>query len=311
MSDPANQIPSRLKEIQVQSSVDGTDQPSLYHVPPGVKGPAPLLVLLHYWSLDYRYDHADWVDEAERRGWCYLQPNFRGPNFQPEACGSAKARQDILDAIAWCRQNVPVDPARVYVAGVSGGGHMTMLMIAYHPTAFAAASEWVGISNLALWHAEHYRDGEVKDYARNVEACVGGPPGSSEAADRELRLRSPIHHLQHAADLPIDFNAGVLDGHTGSVPIHHTLDAFNVIARATGGPEVPAEEIEQLWTKRRLDRPTLEDTRSDPAYQGRKIFLRRYAGASRVTIFEGGHEGLAFAACEWLSQHRKAGPPGR
>jgi len=35
------------------------------------------------------------------------------------------------------------------------------------------------------------------------------------------------------------------------------------------------------------------------------IYLRRYAGPSRVTIFEGGHEGIAAAAIEWLDQHRR------
>lgn len=294
-----------LAEIWVRSSIDGTEQPSLYEAA-DVSSPAPLLVHLHHWSSDYRYDFPKWRMEARRRRWSYVQPNFRGPNANPDACGSDKARQDVLDVIDWCCREGRVDRSRIYLAGVSGGGHMTMLMSAYHPEVFAAASEWVGISNLAVWHAEHYRDGEVKAYARNIEACVGGPPGSSAAADRELQRRSPIHHLARAWDLPIDFNAGVLDGHTGSVPIHHTLDAFNVIARTLGRPEVTAAEIEQLWTKQRLDHPGPEDTPSDPAYAGRKILLRRFAGPSRVTIFEGGHEGLPGAACAWLAGHQRA-----
>ncbi|HQK77312.1 MAG TPA: prolyl oligopeptidase, partial [Candidatus Hydrogenedentes bacterium] len=35
----------------------------------------------------------------------------------------------------------------------------------------------------------------------------------------------------------------------------------------------------------------------------RTIYLRRYAGPCRVTIFEGGHEGLPKAALAFLARH--------
>ena len=49
----------------------------------------------------------------------------------------------------------------------------------------------------------------------------------------------------------------------------------------------------------------LVDGRVD-LFEPERLFLRRNAGPARVTIFDGGHEGLPHAACEWLSkQHRK------
>ncbi len=78
------------------------------------------------------------------RGWAFVEPNFRGVNDHPEACGSALARQDILDSIDWIQTQRPIDSQRIYLAGISGGGHMTMLMVAWHPDRFSAASAWVG-----------------------------------------------------------------------------------------------------------------------------------------------------------------------
>jgi hypothetical protein len=116
-----------------------------------------------------------------------------------------------------------------------------------------------------------------------------------------------LTHLAGAAAVPLDLAAGVHDGHQGSVPIRHTLDAFNVVAKAVGGEAVSEQEIEQLSRPMgRLDNPRPADTAEDLSF-GRAIHLRRTAGKGRVTIFEGGHEGLPHAAIAWLAEHRKAG----
>ncbi len=261
----------------------------------------PLLVSLHTWSGDCEQRNEPLEKWAQQRGWIYLFPNFRGRNDRPSACGSELAQQDILDAVVWAREHYPIDDRRIYLTGVSGGGYMTMLMVGRHPDIWAAASAWVGISDLAAWHAKH----AGQSYGTMLEKCCGGAPGSSEAVDEQYRARSPITHLARAANVPVDIAAGVHDGHTGSVPIAHTLRAFNVLARAAGGSEISEAEINQLSHKSgRLDRPLSSDQVEDQTF-GRSIYLRRRAGHSRVTIFEGGHEGIATAAIAWLERHRK------
>src|SRR5699024_8470205 len=123
-----------------------------------------------------------------------------------------------------------------------------------------AVSAWVGISDLAEWHRFHTRTGTPSNYAKMIVASCGGAPGDSPEVDAEYRARSPIHHLSRAAGLPIDLNAGVHDGHTGSVPVAHTLRAFNVLAKANGGTAIGEDEIAQLSTQRRLEAPTPGDT---------------------------------------------------
>jgi hypothetical protein len=137
-----------------------------------------------------------------------------------------------------------------------------------------------------------------------IEASLGGPPGASEAVDAAYRDRSPIFHLERAGELPIDINAGVTDGKTGSVPISHSLSAFNAVARGLKAAEIPADEFRELCTHGRLSHPSANDVAEDPTY-GRAIILRRTAGASRVTIFDGGHEGLPKPAVEWLSRQKR------
>lgn len=301
----------RLNEARVRSTIDGKEQPIRLRPGAATAGtatagaatkaqPTPLLVSLHSWSGDYTQDRSEWLHQAVERDWIYLQPNFRGVNQHPEACGSPLARQDILDAIQWTIEHYAVDESRIYLAGVSGGGHMTMLMAGYHPERFSAVSAWVGISDLAAWYRFHRKDGQPQRYAQMMAASCGGAPGDSLQVDEQYHARSPVHFLSQVGDLHVDLNAGVQDGKTGSVPIHHTLRAFNAIARGNGGGLVSDAEMDQLWRQDHLDHPRPEDVAAD-AHYGREIRLRRRAGHARVTIFDGGHEGLPSAACAWLA----------
>lgn len=284
--------------LHVPSTIDGALQ-TVYVYPVAGESPRPLLVVLHHWSVGVdSYDAADWIAAASREGWHLLLPDFRGANNRPEACGSTLARQDILDAVDFIIDRHPVDESRIYLAGVSGGGHMAMVMAAHAPGRWTAVSAWAGISDLAAWHAE--TKAVDSKYYMDIEAVVGGSPGASETIDRELRFRSPVHDLANAKNLPVDIATGIHDGHTGSVPIHHSIDAFNAIARALGEPDVDHETIIRLSAED-YDEPA---TLYDDTY-GRGIHLRREAGPSRMTIFEGGHEGIPEAAIAWLSLHAK------
>ncbi len=294
-----------LKVVTIPSSVDGKPQPVGWMAPPEATiRPAPLLVFLHSWSSDYRQDSSAWQREAKQHGWFFLQPDFRGPNNRPEACGSPLARQDVLDAIDWAAAQHNIDRSRIYLAGASGGGHMALLMASRHPDRFSAVSAWVGISDLAEWQRFHSRGEKPGRYAEMVVAACGGPPEASPAVAQEYRERSPIYWLQHTGDLPLDLAAGVHDGKQGSVPIAQTLRAYNVVATARGGAPVSDAVIQELQETGRLAAPEASDRVTDATY-GREIHLRRQTGSARVTIFEGGHEGIAAAGCAWLKEQQR------
>ncbi len=176
---------------------------------------------------------------------------------------------------------------------------MTMLMAARYPKPWRAASAWVGISDLTAWHQRH----QGTKYGNMLEKCTEGAPGDSPQVDAQYVARSPLTHLAAGKDVAIDIAAGVHDGHTGSVPIRHSIEGFNEIAKASGSVPVSEQEIQQISRHDgRLESPADGDTGFDPSF-GRDYYLRRRAGNARLTIFEGGHEGIATAAMAWFEDH--------
>jgi hypothetical protein len=297
--------PGEVETITFVSSADGSRQPAAFYQSgsPGVK---PLLVALHTWSYDYDQDmsipYAEWCIAHD---WILIAPSFRGPNNRPEATGSELAVQDVLDAVTYAEAHAPADPDRVYLVGVSGGGHMALLTAGRVPDRWTAVSAWVPITDLAAWHAE-CRTAD-RPYADDLErACggtpSGGAPDESPAIDAQYHARSPLTYLHPGLHMPLDINAGILDGHTGSVPISHTLRAFNAVAAPQdriGDAEI-AHFVEQAAVP-----PGLQSEWPDPFYGDKRVLFRRASGNSRVTIFDGGHEIIYEAALAWLAPHLK------
>jgi len=288
------------QRIQFKSTADGSEQEAMLILPRSneeASKAVPMVVSLHSWSANLEQRNA--LEQlVHDRGWVYLFPNFRGVNRTPQACGSALAQQDILDAMAWVIAHHSIDGDRIYLTGTSGGGHMTMLMAARYPVHWKAASAWVGISDLAAWHAHH----PDSKYGNMMEQCCGGAPGDSSEVDAQYKTRSPITYLSGARNVALDISAGIRDGHKGSVPIRHSIDAFNAIAKARGDQVVTAAEIEQLSLPGQLKQAKSGDQGFDPSFD-RKYFLRRRSGDARLTIFDGGHEGIASATIAWFENH--------
>lgn len=299
-----------MREVQIPSSADGSMQPAMFYAPRDAQGskakPAPLLVALHQWSSGYDIElkNRNYFPEVRKRGWTFIHPHFRGRNDNPDACASNLAVRDILDAVAFARQNACIDPKRIYLIGTSGGGHMTLLMAARVPQLWAAASAWVPIWDIAQWHADTTASGR-KNYVTMLEAVCGGPPGKSKTVDAQYKQRSPRTYLRKAAGLSMDINAGIHDGHTGSVPIRHSLMAFNLLAAANGRKEkqVSPAEIQYMVEKECV--PVKLAYRGSDTQRKYPILFRRQAGPARVTIFEGGHQMDSIAAFRWLATKRK------
>ena len=84
-----------------------------------------------------------------------------------------------------------------------------------------------------------------------------------------------------------------------------SVRAFNALATAAGGvPVTEAELAELARPDGMLRNPTVADTSADSTW-GRRILLRRQAGPSRLTIFEGEHTWMPRAVLEWLDRHVK------
>ncbi len=297
-SYPDDSLESKRIKLRFRSSIDGSIQEAFLIVP---NDPKPesihLVVNLHSWSADLN-QRSDLETLVFDKNWYYLFPNFRGSNQQPEACGSNLAQQDILDALDNTLREYSLDPHRVFLSGTSGGGHMAMLMAGLYPGRWLAVCSWVGISDLSSWHRKH----KGSRYGDMIEKCCGGPPGKTSAVDKQYKDRSPINFIASANNLPIAIFAGIHDGHRGSVPIRHSLNAFNQICIRNGDPVISEKEIQELSSRNgRLKKPQSMDEGYDAAIQ-RDFYLQRNSRNARVLIFEGGHEEIASGTIHWFEK---------
>ena len=277
--------------VEFRSSSDGSLQRARFYAS-AKKSNAPLIVSLHTWSGDYNQEDP-LAEEIIMRGWNYIHPDFRGPNTRPEAGGSDLVLADIEDAINYALRNSDTDPSDVHIIGVSGGGYATLaayMKIGYPVRSFNA---WAAISDLEAWYDE-CRSRELK-YARDLENIT---TGGTHFDATEARRRSPLfmeHSGSSRSDAYLNIYAGIKDGYTGSVPVTHSIEFFNKIARARYPADrsliVPDNVIIKLLGRR-------VDTKASDVkiLGGRNVYLSHAAPGLSLTIFEGGHEMLVSEA---------------
>jgi pimeloyl-ACP methyl ester carboxylesterase len=308
----AEQGVDEVQVIEIKSSFDKTLQKALWWSPKEAtrasgqarKHRVPLLVSLHSWSSDFKQGmDGEYSKRCKAYGWAFINPDFRGPNRTPMACGSDAAVADIVDAVRYAKSVANIDERRIYLVGGSGGGYMALVMAHRQPKIWAAISSWVPITDLAAWYQESV-DRKLR-YAQDLESVCGGPPGSSEGIDSEFRRRSPLFFLAAARGVTIDISSGIHDGHTGSVPVSHALRAFNVLADSNGYPaaKISAEDINLIVERDEIP-SHLKASLNDSGFT-KHLLLRRQAGAARLSLFDGGHEILYDTAFEWLSKQQK------
>ena len=285
--------PESFKDIEIPSSADGKMQ-NAYFYKTSSSQPRPLIVSLHTWSQSYS-QRDPLVQQVLTRDYNYIRPDFRGPNYTPEACGSPLVASDIDDAIAYAIQHGNVDTHNIHIIGVSGGGHATLIayMQSKHPV--RSFSAWVPITDVAKWYYESV--GRGTRYAEHISKATTGTNYGMDT--QEAMRRSPIHMstpVEKRKNSKLYLYAGIHDGHrTSSVPISHSLNMYN---KVVGDYDVNAVEdlipdqiISQLLVGRYM-----------PGEKRQKIgdrtihYSKQYKGKVRLVIFEGRHEMLVDVA---------------
>ncbi|MCK5455955.1 MAG: right-handed parallel beta-helix repeat-containing protein [Melioribacteraceae bacterium] len=292
--------PKEVKDIRYLSKADNTEQPALFYNS-GSKKKKPLLVGLHTWSSQYKqFDSTPYAKWSIQKDWVFISPNFRGPNKRPEATGSELVINDIISAVEYAKANADVDTNRIYLIGWSGGGYASLIMAAKAPEIWAGISVWAPLSDLEQWYYECME--RKNKYAGDLVASCGGRPDENEKIAEEYYKRSPIHFLKNAKKINIDINEGIFDGHKGSVPISHSLNAFNELALEDD--RLSKENIDYFVSEAKVPK-NLQGRYFDCYYGSKKVLFRRESNNARVTIFNGGHDLIPNAALHWLEMQKK------
>lgn len=128
-----------------------------FYVPASAQPGAPLVVVLHGCTQNAAgYDHgAGWSQLAAEHGFAVLVPEQRRSNnmnlcfnwYEPgDSKRGAGEPLSIVQMIAAMIERHGLNPARVYVNGLSAGGAMTSVMLATYPEVFAGGAIIAGLA---------------------------------------------------------------------------------------------------------------------------------------------------------------------
>jgi dipeptidyl aminopeptidase/acylaminoacyl peptidase len=151
------------------------------------------------------------VQFLANRGYCVLQLNFRGSTgygrqFWEASFGQwgLKMQDDITDGVQWLIQQGVADAKRVGIYGASYGGYATLAGVTFTPDLYAAAVNYVGVSNLFTFMntiPPYWRPELPKFYE-----MVGDPEKDKERMTRTSpalnadKIKTPLMVVQGARD---------------------------------------------------------------------------------------------------------------
>ena len=108
-----------------------------------------------------------------------------------------------------------MDENNIFLVGLSGGGHMALLMAGYIPEYFRAIAAFVPISDLKKWREQN------PSYAPHIDYCT-------EGEDNELALRSPITYIDTAARANLKLFHGKFDS---CVPVSQSIEFYTELTK--------------------------------------------------------------------------------
>jgi dipeptidyl aminopeptidase/acylaminoacyl peptidase len=201
-----------MKPISYKSR-DGLTINGYLTLPKGVSAKnLPVVVNPHGgpWARDqWRFNPE--VQFLANRGYAVFQMNFRGSTGYGRKFWEASFKQwgkamqdDVTDGVQWLIKEGIADPKRVAIYGGSYGGYTTLAGITYTPDLYAAAVDYVGVSNLFTFMSTI--PPYWKPYLEMLHEMVGHPEKDKEllaAASPALhadKIKTPLFIAQGAKD---------------------------------------------------------------------------------------------------------------
>ena len=274
---------SRFAEVAILSTVDGSNQKAMFLA---ATEPRPLVVSLHSWSGTYAQLDA-LADSIASLGWNYIRPDVRGANDTPAACLSPLVTSDLDDAIQYAIEHGAVDQRSIFVVGGSGGAYTAMGSYLRTRQPVNTFFAWNGISDLQAWRNQSQVMGSGHHQA--VDKCA--------PTDVEARARSPLHMPVRATRARIELFAGLHDGHSGPVPVSHSIEFFNKVAK-----DAAVSEQDAMRLLSRNVEPT------GHVIDGRAVYGAWNEPGASLVVYEGGHDVLVPHTVQRMQQLAAGAP---
>ena len=255
--DPEQLAPMRPVTI---TSRDGLALHSYLTLPVGVEAKGlPLVLSVHGgpWYRDsWGFDAG--VQLLANRGYAVLQVNFRGSTgygkaFTKAAIGefAGTMHDDLIDAVDWAVEQGHADRDRVAILGGSYGGYAALVGVTFTPDVFAAAVDYVGISDLANFMRTLPAIARPH-LANNWHAYVGDPDDPAQLAD--MMARSPINRVD-AIRAPLLVIQGANDVRVVHAESDNLVDALRdrggeveyLVQSDEGHGAVNPENVIEMW----------------------------------------------------------------
>jgi pimeloyl-ACP methyl ester carboxylesterase len=292
------QRPNFIKKDSIRSKLDDSSQ-VFYFDKSATLNPQPLVVELHSWSNTSSSQLEILADQAHKKGWNWIFPNFRGVNNHIKSCCSEYVIADIDEAIDWAIKNMSIDKNKIYVIGNSGGGYATMAMYMKSRHDIKAFSAWSSISDLSKWYDESVD--RKNRYGPEILKCIGS---NLKLENQKAWDRSPAFWdvpIKKRRNSFIQIYAGIHDGYTGSVPISHSIDFYNKVLfdffENDNDKYVSETDAETLILTQ-----SFVDNTASKSIDNRIVHFHKSTKKASITIFEGGHEILRNVALDLLEK---------
>lgn len=148
------------------------------------------------WARD-NWGYNPEVQLLANRGYAVLQMNFRGSTGYGKKFWESSFKKwgqemqnDITDGVKWLIDEGIADPDRVAIYGGSYGGYATLAGITNTPDLYAAAVDYVGVSNLFTFMETIPPYWEP--YKKMLYEMVGDPKTKDSVM---MRANSPVYHV--------------------------------------------------------------------------------------------------------------------
>ncbi|MFC0779340.1 S9 family peptidase [Flavobacterium sp. HJSW_4] len=203
---------SYMKPITYKSR-DGLEIHGYLTLPLGID-PKNLPVIINPHGGPWARDGWQYNPEIQflaNRGYAVLQMNYRGSTGYGKKFWESSFKQwgktmqdDVTDGVEWLKKEGIADPNRIAIYGGSYGGYATLAGITFTPDLYAAAVDYVGVSNLFTFM--NTIPPYWKPYLDQFHEMVGDPKkdslllASASPALHADKIKTPLFIAQGAND---------------------------------------------------------------------------------------------------------------